>query len=237
MEKRMSNESEKEQAGIRPPSSAIGTQQSTLAALRRFVRPRTSMLERCELCSADLAASHQHLVEPASRQIVCACEACAILFSGESEMKYKRVPRRIRFLQDFRLTDGQWDALTIPIQLAFFFKSTPDRRVVALYPSPAGPTESLLPLDSWNDIAQDNPLLREMDADVEALLVNRVRGASEYYVVPIDECYKLVGLIRAHWRGLSGGTEVWKEITQFFNKLKERSVNVSMTTTTTTTSA
>ena len=62
-----------------------------------------------------------------------------------------------------------------------------------------------------------------MEADVEALLVNRighVRGfaAPEYYVLPIDECYKLVGLIRANWRGLSGGTEVWQEIGQLLRR-------------------
>ena len=61
-----------------------------------------------------------------------------------------------------------------------------------------------------------------------ALLVNRVghvRGAApaEYYLVPIDECYKLVGLIRTHWRGLSGGTEVWREIGAFFAALKNES--------------
>ena len=42
------------------------------------------------------------------------------------------------------------------------------------------------------------------------------------YRVPIDECYKLVGLIRTHWRGLSGGTEVWEEIGRFFDELRER---------------
>jgi hypothetical protein len=125
-------------------------------------------------------------------------------------------------LQDFRLTDVQWNSLMIPIQLAFFFNSTPDGKVIALYPSPAGPTESLLALDSWNEIVQDNPLLQRMEPDVEALLVNRVRETREYYLVPIDECYKLVGLIRARWRGLSGGAEVWNEIGQFFTTLKER---------------
>jgi hypothetical protein len=40
--------------------------------------------------------------------------------------------------------------------------------------------------------------------------------------VPIDACYKLVGLIRLHWRGLSGGAEVWKEIAKFFQSIKER---------------
>jgi hypothetical protein len=199
-----------------------GQGQSPLAALRRFVRPRASGVERCELCSAELAAEHQHLVDPSNRQLSCACEPCAILFSGGPALKYRRVPRRIRTLPGFELTDARWDSLMIPIQLAFFFHSTPDGKVVALYPSPAGPTESLLPLDAWNEIVEDNPVLREMEADVEALLVYRVAGAGDYYLVPIDECYKLVGLIRAHWRGLSGGTEVWREIGKFFAALQAR---------------
>jgi hypothetical protein len=225
----MSNESETDQSAVRRPPSAIGS-------LRRFVRPRApaSVAERCEMCGAELSAEHPHLVEPLSRQMACACEACAILFSGETgtKTKYKRVPRRIRHLPDFRLTDAQWDALMIPIRLAFFFHSTPDGRVLALYPSPAGPTESLLALDSWNEVVEDNPVLREMEPDVEALLVNRVGGEGEYYLVPIDECYKLVGLIRAHWRGLSGGTEVWREIKGFYAGLKERASPARTTTTT-----
>jgi hypothetical protein len=145
--------------------------------------------------------------------------------------KYKRVPRRVLALADFRLSDGQWDSLMVPISMAFFFRSTPDARVVAFYPSPAGATESLLPLETWKDIEEANPLLKEMEADVEALLVNRVghvRGftAPEYYVLPIDECYKLVGLIRANWRGLSGGVEVWQEIGHFFDGLKHRATVV-----------
>jgi hypothetical protein len=212
----------------RPTDGSEG--QSPLAALRRYVRPRAANVERCEMCSAELAAEHPHLVEPANRQLICACEACAILFSGQAETKYKRVPRRARALPDFQLTDGQWDSLMIPIQLAFFFQSTPDARVVALYPSPAGATESLLALDSWNEIVEDNPVLREMEPDVEALLVKRVGGVSEYYLVPIDECYKLVGLIRTHWRGLSGGTEVWREIAQFYARLQEQATPLRATT-------
>lgn len=201
-------------------------QESAFTALRQFARKRTPV-ERCEMCSRELAADHEHLVEPANRKLICACAACAILFEGQSGTKYKRVPRRVLFLRDFQLTDGQWDGLMVPIEMAFFFHSTPHGRVIALYPSPAGPTESLLSLDAWTDIVDANPILSEMEADVSALLVNRVghaRGASpaEYYLVPIDECYKLVGLIRTHWRGLSGGTEVWREIGAFFAALKKR---------------
>ena len=118
----------------------------------------------------------------------------------------------------------------IPIELAFFFKNGPSGKVSAFYPGPAGATESLLSLEAWGDIEQENLALRQLEPDVEALLANRVganRGvAAQYYIVPIDECYKLVGLIRLNWHGLSGGTEVWREVGKFFASLKERSETV-----------
>jgi hypothetical protein len=198
---------------------------NSFAVLRRFVRQRAAV-ERCELCSAELPGEHEHLVDIATRQLTCACQACAILFSGQGSPKYRRVPRRLRYLQNFELTDAQWESLLIPISMAFFFNSSAAGKVVALYPSPAGATESLLDFESWDEIRRSNPLLEEMEPDTEALLVNRVRGASEYYLLPIDECYKLVGLIRTHWHGLSGGTEMWDAIGKFFAELKERAQNV-----------
>jgi hypothetical protein len=206
------------------------TQQSAAAFefLRQFAR-RRAPIERCEMCGTALAPEHQHLLDPASRRIACACDACAILFHTQGDTKFKRIPRRIRFLPDFRLTDGQWNGLMMPINMAFFFRSTMrEDRMIAMYPSPAGATESLLTFDTWDEIAANNPVLAEMESDVEALLVNRIghsRGFTEpeYYLVPIDECYKLVGLIRSHWSGLAGGTEVWRQIGEFFSGLKARS--------------
>ena len=133
------------------------------------------------------------------------------------------MPRDIQFLPEFRLTDVQWDELHLPISLAFFFHSSTAGRVVAAYPSPAGATESLLTLEAWHELEGENPILREMEPDVEALLVNRVGAAREHYRVPIDECYRLVGLIRTNWRGLSGGAEVWAEIQRFFTRLNDKS--------------
>ena len=200
-------------------------------ALRQFVRRERRPSERCELCSLELGADHPHLIELAQRRLICACEACAILFSGQG-VKFKRVPRRVAALSDFTLTDAEWDGLMVPINMAFFFKNSLENRVIAMYPSPAGAMESLLALESWNEIAARNPVLREMESDVEALLVNRLgysRGhsAAEYYLLPVDVCYELVGLIRMHWKGLSGGTEVWENLGQFFSGLKARAVAIT----------
>ena len=195
---------------------------SALAALRRFAKPRPPA-ERCELCDAPLADEHAHLVEPTDRRLLCACDPCALLFSYREGTKYRRVPRRIDFLPEFRLTDEAWEALHLPINLAFFLHSSPAGRVVAFYPSPAGAMESLVGLDAWAELTETNPVLRELEPDVEALLVNRLGETREAYRVGVDLCYHLAGLIRLHWRGLSGGPEVWEEIGRFFAGLKERS--------------
>jgi hypothetical protein len=212
------------------PEESLPAFEQAFGTLRQLTRERRSSsppMEQCELCSAGLAQEHPHLVELTSRQILCACDACAMLFDGMERSKYKRVSRRALYLADFEVTDVQWESLLIPINMAFFFSSSIERRVIALYPSPAGAVESLLPLEAWNEIADTNSALSHLRPDIEALLVNRVGHAhgltrAEYYIAPIDECYKLVGLIRSNWRGLSGGGEVWTEIGRFFSDLRSK---------------
>ena len=212
-----------------PPFSPAAGNDNAFAVLRQFAR-KSRAAEVCELCSSGLATEHQHLIEPAVRKLVCVCEACAILFSSQTSSRFRRVPRRIRFLPGFRMSDAQWEGLMIPIELAFFFKSESTGKVSAFYPGPAGATESLLSLETWSDIEKENPALQELQPEVQALIANRVganRGVeAEYYIAPIDECYRLVGLIRLNWHGLSGGTEVWREVGKFFASLKERTETV-----------
>ena len=200
---------------------------SSFATLRRYAgsprsdgAPPPPELEHCELCSIRLGPIHRHLLEMATRRIVCACDPCALRFESVAGGKFKLIPRDARPLPNFKMTDEEWEGLSLPINLAFFFYDSPNEKMAAYYPSPAGATESLLPLSAWEALVEANPFLREMQPDVETLLVNRVEGAREYFLAPIDVCFELVGLIRVHWRGFSGGEDVWREINGYFGRLK-----------------
>lgn len=196
--------------------------------LERFVRRTTRASEtpeQCELCSERIPHGHRHLLEVETRQIQCVCQACSLLFGSEAASmgKSRLIPDRRLFLDDFQMSDAQWEELRIPVGMAFLFYSTPAGQMAAFYPGPAGATESLLMLDAWTEMVESNPALHGMKPDVEALLVNRARGARQYFLTPIDECYRLVALIRIHWQGVSGGQTVWSEIGNFFEALKRRS--------------
>lgn len=164
-----------------------------VAALKGFLGIERKPVEHCELCYAEIGPEHDHLIEPDTRRLLCACQGCALLFDSPEARRYRRVPHDVTRLPAFELSDTQWDALLIPINLAFFVHSSPQERVLALYPGPAGATESRLALQAWDDLATANPVLRELQPDVEALLVNRTDHAREYYRIPIDRCYELVG--------------------------------------------
>ncbi len=196
---------------------------SPLATLQRFVRKPQERVKHCELCAAPLTPLHQHLLELEKRRVDCACDACAVLFGGNSAQRYRRIPRDVRALRDFAMDDQEWESLLTPINMAFFFYSSLVGRVVANYPSPGGAMESSLDLEYWASIVERNPVLNKLEPDVEALLVNRIANPAQYYRAPIDQCFRLVGIIRTHWRGLSGGSDVWKQIDGFFQQLGEAS--------------
>jgi hypothetical protein len=187
--------------------------------------------ERCELCNAPIAPVHRHMLELSSRELVCSCRPCSVLFDreGAGAGRYKLVPERRLRLDDFTIGDIAWEELRVPVEMAFFFHSSAAERVLAYYPGPMGPTESQLALDSWQEIERSHPLLAELEPDVEALLVNRVGEQHGYWLVGLDECYSLVGLIRTRWKGLSGGKLVWQEIERFFADLDGRARSASRT--------
>src|SRR6202044_450955 len=138
--------------------------------LRRLV-PQADQAEHCGLCRQALAPQHDHLIDPRTRRLVCSCQACGILFYNPAA-QYKRVPKQVRFLTDCAISDADWDALMIPIGIAFFVKQTNEGsdRVAAYYPSPAGPVESLLSLDEVHP-AVVHQAIDQLEPDTQALLV------------------------------------------------------------------
>jgi uncharacterized protein DUF5947 len=182
-------------------------------------------LEHCELCGRPILAEHRHVLDLEDRNLLCTCRACALLFDRRAAGggHWRLVPERRLRLDDFAMPDALWEDLRIPVDMAFFFDNTSVGRVTAYYPSPMGPTESELELEAWDELAAANPLLRTLEADVEALLVNRARGQRRIWLVPIEDCYALVAVIRTHWRGFSGGREVWEELERFYSELDRKS--------------
>jgi hypothetical protein len=199
-----------------------------MEVVRAGAREQQQVEEQCELCSEPIPPEHRHLVDVESRELMCVCRACSILFdrSAAGGGHFRLVPDRRLRLEEFEMDDARWASLQIPVDMAFFFRNSKAGRVMAFYPSPAGPTESLLALDAWDELEQANPALLSIEPDVEALLVNRARGAREHYLVPIEDPFRLVALIRTSWRGLTGGKEVWQQIEGFFVELSSRSKTI-----------
>jgi hypothetical protein len=186
--------------------------------------------EVCELCGERISPEHRHLVDLHARTLMCACRGCFLLFESEGAGggHFRSVPERYVACNDFELTPAQWDSLQIPVSVAFFFLNSSLGRVAAFYPGPAGATESELPLDTWADVVEANPLLGSMQPDVEAFLVRagsvpggRTRRA-ECFIVPIDTCYELVGHLRRLWRGFDGGSEANRKLDDFFTGIREQ---------------
>jgi hypothetical protein len=175
--------------------------------------------EMCDLCGTTVPPDHRHMLNLFERQIVCVCESCWALRSGDAE--FRPTGNRTIWLDDFALPDELWAQFRIPIGLAFFMHSSVTNCVVALYPSPAGATESELHFETWNRLVEMNPLLEDLEPDAEGLIVNRMGDRSAYAIAPIDRCYMLVGIIKAAWEGISGGPALEEAVERYFDELRE----------------
>lgn len=202
---------------------------STAIGLRRFLnqRPPPRPGTTCDMCRADMADRHGHIVNIESRALMCTCRPCYLLFTNEGAGggKYRIVGERVVTDPDFELSDAVWARLQIPVSMAFFFNNTSQERIVALYPSPGGATESTLPLDAWDEIVTGNPMLESLKDDVEAALFRKGDDGYGCFVVPIDLCYELVGRVKRSWRGFDGGGEMWAELDEFFDRVRERATH------------
>ncbi|MDA0164889.1 DUF5947 family protein [Solirubrobacter ginsenosidimutans] len=174
-----------------------GASSGLMRLAQRSTVEREAALEHCELCGTPIPADHRHVLELATRDVKCACRPCGLLFERSDRMKL--IPGDVRRVGDIDLG--------LPVEIVFCVRINGATK--AFYPSPVGPTESLLAVDPGVELADD----------VEALLVNRGHA----WIVGIDVCFALVGVVRTHWRGLTGGAEVRRELDTFFAGLDRRS--------------
>ncbi|MBV8995810.1 MAG: hypothetical protein JO287_19385 [Pseudonocardiales bacterium] len=186
--------------------------------IRRAATRQQESEERCELCSVPVPPGHRHLLDTERGEVLCCCQACSLLFDKEAASKghYRLVPR-----QRVRLPAVPTKDLGVPVGLAFFVPHA-DGRVIAHYPSPAWATQWEVDPQAWAEVVDGCPALRTLAADVQALLVNTARGEQHHWLVPIDDCFRLVAVVRGEWKGLSGGSRVWPEIERFFAELTEQ---------------
>ncbi|MFI6564970.1 DUF5947 family protein [Streptomyces sp. NPDC050534] len=192
---------------------------TTDGALARLIRTPVEAGERCDLCAAPVAGEHSHLYDTGEQLVCCACGPCSVLFAGDGagEGRYRLVPRR-----RIRLPRVDTEVLGVPVGLVFFVPRA-DGTVTAEGPSPAGAMRWEVDAAAWQRLAAAHPQLASMEPDVEALLVNTVHGLDHHWLVPVDDCFRMVAVVRRAWQGLSGGGEVWSAVERFFEDLTERS--------------
>jgi len=181
-----------------------------------------SETESCDLCGIAIPEDHRHLLHLVERRIVGTGEACWGMRAGEGD--YRPTGQRTLWLSELDVPDDLWASFQIPIGLAFLMRSTVTECVVAMYPSPAGATESELHFDAWNRMLELNPILARMEPDIEGLIVNRLAEPAAYAIAPIDQCYALTGTVKASWEGISGGSGVEEAVARFFETLRAEAV-------------
>jgi hypothetical protein len=205
------------------------------AGLRRFTSGSSAtpppepepVAERCEMCGAEVVAEHGHLVDVEHRSLLCACRPCYLLFTQPAAGggRYRAVPDRYLCDPEHPLTTVEWESLGIPVGATFFLRGDgDDAGTAAFYPSPAGATECLLDLGAWAALTTEHPLLAAAQPDVEAILIHSTRDEVEYFLVPIDACYQLVGTVRLYWKGFDGGQEARERIDELFGELRSRAL-------------
>ncbi|MEU1403189.1 DUF5947 family protein [Streptomyces sp. NPDC005728] len=195
------------------------TVDGALARVIRSAAGRAAEAEVCDLCAAPTADEHPHLYDISAAEVRCVCGPCSVLFAddGAGEGRHRLVPRR-----RLRLPPVDTAVLGVPVGLVFFVPRS-DGTVTAQGPSPAGAMRWEVDAAAWQRLIATFPQLASMEPDVEALLVNTVRGLDEHWIVPVDDCFRMVALVRREWRGLSGGERVWPAVERFFAQLTERS--------------
>lgn len=203
-------------------ASAFQGDNERLFALHRFIaklETTRSMAEQCEMCAAPLAGEQRHLLDLAHHTFLSICTACALAFGprGANAGLYRLIPTRRLALLDFQATDELWAG---PVTMICLLRNSETGSVLAVYLDPSGVRESVFDLDCWKTLRTANPLLESLEPDVEALLLQRVGPAPASYIVPIDTCARLIGLLKNRQRNQVSRQEIWRAVGAFFADLQ-----------------
>jgi hypothetical protein len=187
-------------------------------------RRQREAARRCELCADPTGEEHAHVVDVQGSRLLCTCRPCAMLFTRPDAAggRYRTVPDRVLADDTGGPHPGEWDSLQIPVGVAFFLRRSGSDDVDAFYPSPAGATQSLLDLAAWERLRAVCPVIDQAQPDVEAVLIRRGQDVMEIFVVPVDLCYELVGMLRLRWKGFDGGQQARDGLAEFFSRLRAR---------------
>ena len=173
----------------------------------------------CDLCGTSMPEDHRHLLQLDERRIVCvvrgAAGPCARATPSTCPPARASCGSRTS-----RCRDELWARFRIPIGLAFFLRGR-GGGVVALYPSPAGATESRARPRVVGRARALNPVL-ESSSRGRGADRGPHGGAAAVRDRSDRQAYRLVGLIKANWQGISGGPAVEQAVDGFFEELGER---------------
>ena len=179
------------------------------------------------MCAEPIGEQHQHVVDLASRGLMCTCRPCYLLFTAEE--RRAALPRRarpvpvLRRLRAGRRPVGRAGDPGRAGVLLPQLGARPHRRVLSR--ARRGHRVRAAARGVGPDRRRANPVLRTLAPDVEALIVrmpDRSASARARFLVPIDRCYELVGALRLAWRGFDGGQEARALLDAFFADLAAR---------------
>ncbi|EOD63724.1 hypothetical protein H480_35583 [Amycolatopsis vancoresmycina DSM 44592] len=183
---------------------------------------RSAWPEECEFCGTPVAARHGHVVDTGRRGLLCSCRACFLLCTSCSagEARYRAVPERYLWDPRSPIARLDWHGLGIPARFAFFVHC--GTRVTAFRPGPAGAAEAALPPGLWTELAAAHPLLATAEPDVEAIVFRGGERGTDCFLVPVDVCYRLAGVVRRYWTGGEGGPEMHEHVGELFAEIGQR---------------